>query len=466
MNKLLQVLVFAIVSNCLFAQNGYLDLRQRDSLAKGFSNNPKMLNNAQLIKKNKDFKPDKSLKWEWDTILAYDTVGLIQRYTQTFDSRGNVLTQLTENRQNNAWVNHALNKYTYDSKGNMLTNLSELWQSNNWVTNMRWTYTYDGTGNMLTYLWEIYQNSKWVNNQTDTIIYNTNGKMQTEIIDQWQDSVWAKSEKDSCTYDANGNRLTYLYKMWQNNSWVNVILNTYTYDGNGNMLINLSEIWQSNNWENSTVDSLTYDGAGDMLTDINEYWQSNAWTRHNSYTYTYDGTGNMLTETFEQWQSPAWVNNSLYTYTYDGNGNAITGKYEFWKNNKWIAFSASDLYVYSQKNQIEELNYIYRYEAHWVSFPTSITNFSKVSNFGKVDIYPNPANQQTKVSYQLPENSSVNINIYNIMGREVEEVVINESQEAGEHVVKVNTQQFEDGVYVLKFVSNGIIETRKVVVQH
>lgn len=52
------------------------------------------------------------------------------------------------------------------------------------------------------------------------------------------------------------------------------------------------------------------------------------------------------------------------------------------------------------------------------------------------------------------------------MGREVEALVINERQQAGEHVIKVNTQQLGNGIYILKFSSDNFIETRKIVVQH
>ena len=53
----------------------------------------------------------KSLTWNWDTIITYDTVGLYQRFIQTFDLNGNVINQCTQQWQTNAWVNSY--KYTY-----------------------------------------------------------------------------------------------------------------------------------------------------------------------------------------------------------------------------------------------------------------------------------------------------------------------------------------------------------------
>ncbi len=77
------------------------------------------------------FNP-KSLTWNWDTIITYDTLGLYRRLIRIFDINGNVLIELTETWQNNAWVNGVRSTYTYDANGNSITGKYEVWQSGNW----------------------------------------------------------------------------------------------------------------------------------------------------------------------------------------------------------------------------------------------------------------------------------------------------------------------------------------------
>lgn len=48
--------------------------------------------------------------------------------------------------------------------------------------------------------------------------------------------------------------------------------------------------------------------------------------------------------------------------------------------------------------------------------------------------YPNPFNPATTIAFDLPENSSVELEIYDISGRKVR-TVVNESMEAGTHRV-------------------------------
>jgi len=77
------------------------------------------------------FNP-KSLTWNWDTIITYDTLGLYRRLIRIFDINGNVLIELTETWQSNAWVNSSRYTNTYDANGNSITGKTEEWLSGNW----------------------------------------------------------------------------------------------------------------------------------------------------------------------------------------------------------------------------------------------------------------------------------------------------------------------------------------------
>lgn len=74
--------------------------------------------------------------------------------------------------------------------------------------------------------------------------------------------------------------------------------------------------------------------------------------------------------------------------------------------------------------------------------------------------YPNPFNPSTLIQYQLPANSTVALNIYNMLGQRVR-TLVNDRKNAGYHQVvwdglNEQGQQVASGIYIYRFVaSNG-----------
>jgi len=66
--------------------------------------------------------------------------------------------------------------------------------------------------------------------------------------------------------------------------------------------------------------------------------------------------------------------------------------------------------------------------------------------------YPNPFNPTTVISYQLSAISTVSLRIYDIIGREVVNLV-NEQQEPGGHQVTLNAQKYSSGVYIYRLIA-------------
>ena len=81
--------------------------------------------------------------------------------------------------------------------------------------------------------------------------------------------------------------------------------------------------------------------------------------------------------------------------------------------------------------------------------------------------YPNPFNPITILRYDLPEQAQVTLTIYNMLGREVSQLV-NTTQEAGYKSVQWNaTDSFgkpvSAGVYVYQIRAGEFVQTRKMV---
>ena len=79
--------------------------------------------------------------------------------------------------------------------------------------------------------------------------------------------------------------------------------------------------------------------------------------------------------------------------------------------------------------------------------------------------YPNPFNPITKLDYNLPLRSKVNISVYNVLGQEIK-TLLNEVKEYGYHSVIWNGKDnsgkdMASGVYFARITSQSFIKTRK-----
>ncbi|MBI1932435.1 MAG: T9SS type A sorting domain-containing protein [Ignavibacteriales bacterium] len=91
-----------------------------------------------------------------------------------------------------------------------------------------------------------------------------------------------------------------------------------------------------------------------------------------------------------------------------------------------------------------------------ISSPTSIKNITNsIPTEYKLDQnYPNPFNPTTKITYQLPEKSIVTLKVYDILGKEIVELV-NETREAGNHEVIFNANNLSSGIYYYQIKANA-----------
>jgi photosystem II stability/assembly factor-like uncharacterized protein len=76
--------------------------------------------------------------------------------------------------------------------------------------------------------------------------------------------------------------------------------------------------------------------------------------------------------------------------------------------------------------------------------------------------YPNPFNPSTTIRFDIPKSSHVKIVVYDLLGREIEELV-NEERKPGSYEVIWNGNNFSSGVYFYKIISDDFVETKKMV---
>lgn len=68
--------------------------------------------------------------------------------------------------------------------------------------------------------------------------------------------------------------------------------------------------------------------------------------------------------------------------------------------------------------------------------------------------YPNPFNSLTIISFQIPEKTTVNVSIYNVLGQKIK-ILINEKMYPGNYSVTWDAAQFSSGVYIYKLTADN-----------
>ena len=80
--------------------------------------------------------------------------------------------------------------------------------------------------------------------------------------------------------------------------------------------------------------------------------------------------------------------------------------------------------------------------------------------FGLDSAYPNPFNPVTTLSFKLPMDSQVSIQVYNVQGRLIE-TLADHNMQAGYHSITWNADQHSSGMYFVKMIAGDQISTQK-----
>lgn len=74
--------------------------------------------------------------------------------------------------------------------------------------------------------------------------------------------------------------------------------------------------------------------------------------------------------------------------------------------------------------------------------------------------YPNPFNPSTVLSYQIPVNADVRLEVFNILGQSVA-LLVNEQKVAGSHTVSFDASALSSGIYIYRINTIGFNQTKK-----
>lgn len=86
--------------------------------------------------------------------------------------------------------------------------------------------------------------------------------------------------------------------------------------------------------------------------------------------------------------------------------------------------------------------------------------YSEIDNFYVSENFPNPFNPSTTLVIKVPESSDVSIGVYNILGEQIDKIIINNIS-AGFSEIKLNLEEYPSGVYFAKIFYKRLTKTIK-----
>lgn len=93
---------------------------------------------------------------------------------------------------------------------------------------------------------------------------------------------------------------------------------------------------------------------------------------------------------------------------------------------------------------------------------SSVFESSIPKQFGLSQNYPNPFNPETLISYQLPVGSHIKLDIYDLLGNKIGNIV-DEYKQPGEYQTVFNGQNLSSGVYIYKLTAGEFTSVKKLI---
>ncbi|MCB9499688.1 MAG: T9SS type A sorting domain-containing protein [Erysipelotrichaceae bacterium] len=395
--------------------------------------------------------------------LIFKTISEEQKYKYSYDVDGNLTFELFQKWDGIKWVNFKNWTYSYDSDGNVISELRKSWKDNNWINSSQTNFTYNSNKDMLSYILQEWSDSQWVNNFKRTNTYNSNRNLIFILYERWSDYQWTYSAHETYYYDINGKLILHLKEQPPISSkWVYKERFTYSYDSLGFNVSFKSESMtpELDEWLNGAQYIYNYDSTGKMSSYVYESWGGDQWEKETRSQNIYGSNGKISNVLIDTWRDELWTLLGRVTYTYDLNENMTFALAEEWYNDNWIAWSYILDFTDSFGREYDffgrEINVFY----------STITDVKEedviMSEYLLMQNYPNPFNPITTISYSIPRSGFVKLNVYNLLGEEISNLV-NEEKMVGSYKVDFNASSLTSGVYFYTLQTDDFVETRKLI---
>lgn len=124
-------------------------------------------------------------------------------------------------------------------------------------------------------------------------------------------------------------------------------------------------------------------------------------------------------------------------------------------NDPYLSLSTSDSLIYT------DLNFVFfgTLEYDFKSINTSSTQ--TLFSVGDLQVFPNPTAGHLNITFDLPEKAQMNISVFNLFGQQLY-TVADQTFTSGENQLQFDLDALSEGMYFLRFSSEGKQTTRKI----
>lgn len=421
----------------------------------------------------------------------------------------------------NSWVSYLKTEHIYEGEKRVESNgYVTLEPGGNWMLSSKEVYTYENdllteivlqeisegelmTGErtlisyqtnvgislpgVITYqFWDGTQD-EWINEDRTTFLVE-NGVIVGGTYDEWYIDSWMETERYTLE-EVNGDLVetTMIYDDFTE-EWINDIQVIYTD-------LTITELFENFGEFFDDIESGTLLSILALMPDFTEYeWMNNgesgSWIatgRQVSMPSTeleFGATSSILTsvEYNTGEQEEEWV--AMYQIVVGLNDDERTAGMSFFTTIDDSESAAlekifSEEYLYTTDNL---LGFVMKYGSfdnftlfkrnsdmeaagrtvlNWSNVNTSIDPDEQALSFKLNPAYPNPFNPSTVIPYQMAAASDVEIQVFDMLGRQVA-TLVDEFKSAGNHTVRFEGSGLSSGVYMVRFTSAGVHQTRSI----
>jgi len=135
-----------------------------------------------------------------------------------------------------------------------------------------------------------------------------------------------------------------------------------------------------------------------------------------------------------------------------------------WQN--WQYLTVSDIYIPAGTHTFQTRFFFGGFNFSYMDFVLTASDVNEMGNqpisYDLQQNYPNPFNPTTTIAYSIKETGNVEIKIYDVLGREVVEL-LNKEMSAGLHQIDFKSENLPSGIYYYTLKVNSFAASRKMI---